>query len=124
MTTLETAIDKIKQLPAEQRNEVIKFVEFLEFKLSQREYIQEQIAENEKEISFAEAAKEFMGCLDSELEDLSYNPNYILLSQADWESLVETTKWLQFPNIISDVESARREYANNETLTMDQVFGS
>ena len=65
-----------------------------------------------------------MGCLDSELEDLSYNPNYILLSQADWESLVETTKWLQFPNIISDVESARSEYANNETLTMDQVFES
>ena len=29
MITLETAIDKIKQLPAEQRNEVIKFVEFL-----------------------------------------------------------------------------------------------
>jgi hypothetical protein len=82
MITLETAIDKIKQLPAEQRNEVIKFVEFLEFKLSQREYIQEQIAENEKEISFAEAAKEFMGCLDSELEDLSYKYlckiNYIL----------------------------------------------
>jgi hypothetical protein len=124
MITLETAIDKIKQLPAEQRNEVVKFVEFLEFKLSQMEYPQEQVAENEKEISFAKAAKEFMGCLDSELEDLSYNPNYILLSQADWESLVETTKWLQFPNIISDVESARSEYANNETLTMDQVFGS
>jgi PHD/YefM family antitoxin component YafN of YafNO toxin-antitoxin module len=53
-----------------------------------------------------------------------YNPNYILLSQADWEALVETTKWLQVPNIISDVESARREYANNETLTMDQVFES
>ena len=77
MITLETAIDKIKQLPAEQRNEVIKFVEFLEFKLSQREYIQEQIAENEKEISFAEVAKEFMGCLDSELEDLSYNAKYM-----------------------------------------------
>ncbi|MFM7575099.1 MAG: hypothetical protein ACKO4S_18550, partial [Snowella sp.] len=68
MITLETAIDKIKQLPAEQRNEVIKFVEFLEFKLSQKEYTQEQITENAKELSFAEAAKEFMGCLDSKLE--------------------------------------------------------
>jgi len=77
MITLETAIDKIKQLPAEQRNEVIKFVESLEFKSSQREYTQEQIAKNEKEICFAEAAKEFIGCLDSELEDLSYNPKYM-----------------------------------------------
>ncbi|MEB3119609.1 MAG: hypothetical protein VKL41_00110 [Snowella sp.] len=50
--------------------------------------------------------------------------DFILLSQADWEALVETTKWLQFPNIISDVESARSEYANNETLTIDQVFRS
>jgi hypothetical protein len=32
MITLEMAIAKIKQLPLEQRNEVIKFIEFLEFK--------------------------------------------------------------------------------------------
>ncbi len=50
--------------------------------------------------------------------------DFILLSQADWEALVETTEWLQIPNIISDVESARREYTNNETLTIDQVLGS
>ena len=49
--------------------------------------------------------------------------DFILLSQADWDALVETTEWLQFPNIISDVESACSEYANNETLTIDQVFG-
>ncbi|MTJ09489.1 MULTISPECIES: DUF2281 domain-containing protein [unclassified Anabaena] len=32
MITLEMAIAKIKKLPLEQRNEVIKFIEFLEFK--------------------------------------------------------------------------------------------
>lgn len=32
MITLEMAIAKIKQLPHEQRNELIKFIEFLEFK--------------------------------------------------------------------------------------------
>ncbi|MEB3338320.1 MAG: DUF2281 domain-containing protein [Leptolyngbyaceae bacterium] len=32
MITLDMAISKIKQLPLEQRNEVIKFIEFLEFK--------------------------------------------------------------------------------------------
>lgn len=28
-------------------------------------------------VSFAELAHEFMGCLDSDLEDLSYNPDYM-----------------------------------------------
>ena len=42
MITLEMAIAKIKKLPAEQRNEVIKFVEYLEFKLDNIEQSQEQ----------------------------------------------------------------------------------
>jgi hypothetical protein len=77
MITLEMAIAKIKQLPPEQRNEVIKFVEFLEFKVGKIEPIQEQTESDEKEVSFTEAAKEFIGCLDSNLEDLSYNPKYM-----------------------------------------------
>jgi len=35
MTTLEIAINKIKKLPVEQRTEVIKFIEFLEFKVNE-----------------------------------------------------------------------------------------
>jgi len=77
MTTLEIAIAKIKKLPIEQRNEVIEFIEFLEFKLGKIHHIQEQIETNEKEVSFAEVAREFIGCLDSNLEDLSYNPKYM-----------------------------------------------
>ncbi|MEB3147765.1 MAG: hypothetical protein VKL60_01925 [Sphaerospermopsis sp.] len=77
MTTLEIAIAKIKNLPIEQRNEVIEFIEFLEFKLGKISHIQEQIEPNEKEVSFTEAAREFIGCLDSNLEDLSYNPKYM-----------------------------------------------
>jgi hypothetical protein len=77
MTTLETAIAKIKGLPAEQRNEVIRFIEFLEFKVSKPIDSQEKIKPEEKEISFAEVAKDFIGCLDSNLEDLSYNPKYM-----------------------------------------------
>lgn len=30
-----------------------------------------------EKISFADAAKEFIGCLDSDLEDLSHNPQYL-----------------------------------------------
>lgn len=77
MTTLEIAIAKIKKLSTEQRNEVIKFVEFLEFKVGKIGYIPEQIKPDESEISFTEAAKEFIGCLDSNLEDLSYNSTYL-----------------------------------------------
>ncbi len=54
MITLEMAIAKIKKLPAEQRNEVIKFVEFLEFKLDNIEQSQEQTELEEKEVSFTE----------------------------------------------------------------------
>jgi len=77
MTTLEIAIVKIKKLPPEQRNEVIEFIEFLEFKVSKSTDSQKHIKTEEKEISFAEAAKDFIGCLDSNLEDLSYSPKYM-----------------------------------------------
>ncbi|MHC5858352.1 hypothetical protein [Nostoc sp.] len=77
MTTLEIAIAKIKKLPVEQRNEVIEFIEFLEFKIGKISQIQEQIEIDEKEVSFAASVKDFIGCLDSNLEDLSYNPKYM-----------------------------------------------
>ncbi|MEA5552565.1 hypothetical protein VB713_16610 [Anabaena cylindrica UHCC 0172] len=77
MTSLEIAIAKIKQLPREQRNEVIKFIEFLEFKIDNISHIQEQIEPEDKKISFTEAAQEFIGCLDSNIEDLSYNSGYM-----------------------------------------------
>ncbi|MCA6517212.1 MAG: hypothetical protein IM556_00845, partial [Pseudanabaena sp. M110S1SP2A07QC] len=51
--------------------------EFLEFKVNKPIDSQEKIKTEEKEISFAEAAKDFIGCLDSNLEDLSYNPKYM-----------------------------------------------
>ena len=77
MTTLEIAISKIKKLPAEQRNEVIKFIEFLESKVSKPADSLKQIKTENREISFSEVAKDFIGCLESNLEDLSYNPKYM-----------------------------------------------
>ena len=77
MTTLEIAIAKIKKLPAEQRNEVIKFIEFLEFKVSEPADRPKTIKAENREISFSEVAKDFIGCLESNLEDLSYNPKYM-----------------------------------------------
>ncbi|MEE3716302.1 hypothetical protein V2H45_06045 [Tumidithrix elongata RA019] len=77
MITLETAIAKIKEFPPEQRLEVIKFVEFLEFKIGKTNQTQQTVESKQTTISFTEAAKEFIGCLDSDLEDLSHNSKYM-----------------------------------------------
>lgn len=76
MLTLEMAIQKIQQFSPEQRNEVIKFIEFIDFKTNQDSLNKTATLETPK-ISFAKAAQEFIGCLDSDLEDLSYNPKHL-----------------------------------------------
>lgn len=65
MLTLESAIEKIKQLSPEQQKQVFQLIEYLEKKPEQQEK------------SFVEVAHEFIGCLDSDIEDLSYNPKYL-----------------------------------------------
>ncbi len=72
MLSLETAIQKIQQFPIEQRNKVIEFVAFLEFQSSQPASTQTQ--PESPRPSFAEAAHEFIGCLDSDIEDFSHSP--------------------------------------------------
>ncbi|TVQ51182.1 MAG: hypothetical protein EA366_15835 [Spirulina sp. DLM2.Bin59] len=75
MLNLEITIQKIQKLPPEQWLKIIEFVEFLEYQSSQQQKAPQTIESTK--ISFAEAAKEFIGCLDSDLEDLSHNPQYL-----------------------------------------------
>ena len=56
MLTLEMAIQKIQQLPPEQRNQVIQFIEFLDFKSSQTETIAQQTHKPNSEQDFFELA--------------------------------------------------------------------
>ena len=78
MITLETAIAKTKQLPTEDQKEIIRFVEFLEFKSGKAITDQEEVEITEpKSISFAEAAKDLIGCLDGLPPDLSTNKTYV-----------------------------------------------
>ena len=65
MLTLESAIEKIQQLPPEQQKQVFELIEDLE----------KQTQNQEK--TFIEVAHEFIGCLESNIEDLSYNPKYL-----------------------------------------------
>jgi acetyl-CoA carboxylase alpha subunit len=65
MLTLESAIERIQQLPPEQQKQVFQLIEDLE----------KQTQNQEK--TFIEVAHEFIGCLESNIEDLSYNPKYL-----------------------------------------------
>ncbi len=56
MLTLEMAIRKIHQLPPEQRNQVIQFIEFLDFKSSQTETTGQQTNEPDPAQAFFELA--------------------------------------------------------------------
>lgn len=75
MLTLEIAIQKIQQLPPEQWQKLLEFIEFLEYQSSHQQTTPKTIKTTE--VSFAEAAQEFIGCLDSDLEDLSHNSQYL-----------------------------------------------
>jgi hypothetical protein len=56
MLTLEMAIQKIHQLPPEQRNQIIQFIEFLDFKSSQTETTGQQTNEPDPAQAFFELA--------------------------------------------------------------------
>ncbi|MDJ0730685.1 MAG: DUF2281 domain-containing protein [Crocosphaera sp.] len=69
MKISEIASVKIEQLPLEKQKEVLDFIEFLQSKI--------ESSQIEETVSFLEAAKDFAGCLDSKITDLSYNQQYM-----------------------------------------------
>lgn len=69
----QTILDRIRSLSLQQQQEVLDFIEFLQFKARKSE-----IEEEKKEpISAYEAAKEFAGCVDGGPGDLSTNKKYL-----------------------------------------------
>lgn len=69
-------IDEVKKLSPEKQQEVLNFIEFLHFKeIQKQETLQD--TEKEKQVSFLEAAKEFIGCIDGGLGDLATNKKYL-----------------------------------------------
>ncbi len=75
MLTLEMAIQKIQHFPPNQLEKIFEYIEFLEFKANKKTF--EPIDTKSQKISFTQAAQEFVGCLDSDLEDLSHNSQYL-----------------------------------------------
>ncbi|MFN6487462.1 MULTISPECIES: DUF2281 domain-containing protein [unclassified Nostoc] len=92
-------IDELKKLSPEKQQEVLNFIEFLQFKDMQKQDIQHQEEKEpisayeaakefagcvggdpdhrEKQVSFLEAAKEFIGCVDGGPGDLAINKKYL-----------------------------------------------
>ncbi len=66
----QTILELVKTLNLQQQQQVIDFIEFLHFQAQKSEKTVEQPEEKEP-ISFLEAAKEFIGCIDSGISDLS-----------------------------------------------------
>lgn len=47
----------------------------------------------------------------------------VLLSQEDYESLLETLELLSMPGLLKSVRQARREIARGETYSLEEVLG-
>ncbi|MBC6476225.1 MAG: DUF2281 domain-containing protein [Hormoscilla sp. GM102CHS1] len=63
----QTILESLQTLSPQQQQSVLDFIEFLQFKTQKQEIVEE----SGEVISMLEAAKEFVGCLDSGEGDLS-----------------------------------------------------
>ena len=70
-THSQIILEKLNALTPQQQQEVIDFIEFLQFKAEKKELTEE------KTISFYEAAKEYIGCVDGGPGDLATNKDYL-----------------------------------------------
>ncbi len=69
----QTILERLQTLSPQQQQSVLDFINFLQ---SQNQKIKYPTVED-KPISAYEAAKEWVGCVDSGIGDLSYNKKYL-----------------------------------------------
>lgn len=72
MSIEQAVLEKLKTLPTDKQQQVLDFVEFLQVKASSETVLLAEIPE----VSFFEAAREFIGCAEGP-GDLSTNPKYM-----------------------------------------------
>ncbi len=63
---------------------------------------------------------------DTEAEGVTIvkdNKSFVLIDREELEALIETAELLQVPNLLTDVSEAREEYQQDETLSMEDIFG-
>jgi len=80
MTVLEQAVSKMQQLPIDQQQKVLRFIEFLAFELDDRQVPQNNgisIAKEASNLSCYELTQKWIGIADDLPDDLSVNKNYM-----------------------------------------------
>ena len=68
----QSILEKLHTLTPQQQQEVMDFIEFLEFKAQKK-----AIPEEKEQISFYEATQEYIGCVDGGPGDLANNKDYL-----------------------------------------------
>lgn len=66
----QTIVERLNTLTPQQQQEVVQFIEFLQFKT-------QNVQGNTKPVSFYEAAQEYLGCVDGGPGDLATNKEYL-----------------------------------------------
>lgn len=79
MTVLENAVSKMQKLPTEQQQKVLRFIEFLEFDLGDRQVNQESESPIAKkpQSSPRDLLKKWEGAVEGGVDDLSFNQKYM-----------------------------------------------
>ena len=82
-----------------------------------------------KSFTAPEARRELFGLLKRSVKGhqqfrITYKEgDVVLLSQEDYESLLETLELLSTPGLLKSVRRARREIARGETYSLEEVLG-
>ncbi len=79
MTILEKAVSTMQQLPIEKQQEALNFIEFLVFKLGERQVNQEAEIQTAKKLegSPRELLKKWAGAVEGGVDDLSFHKKYM-----------------------------------------------
>jgi len=80
MTILEKAMSTMQQLPIDKQQEALNFIEFLVFKLGDRQIAkvgEVPLMEEEPAVSCYDLTKKWIGIADDLPEDLSVNQKYM-----------------------------------------------
>lgn len=139
MQTLDQLIEDALQLPSEQQETLIRVLRNRQSESRRAEIAadaQESLADfragklrprsDDEVIKSLGNLEEVCDRATQEPEGVAImhdNRSYVLVTQEERESTLETAMLLQIPNILEQVSSARKEYLAGETLTMEEIFG-
>lgn len=80
MTILEKAVSTMQQLPIEKQQEILSFIEFIAFKMGDRQIkkvAQIPLVDDEPVVSCYDLTKKWIGIADDLPDDLSVNQKYM-----------------------------------------------